>query len=89
VYRDWGVILPPALSFALALATLWVVSRGSQPGLLRFLGGGAVVWLVFFVTAKQAFCNYYYLPLVFLAAAAAVSLPAIKPQADEGPPERA
>lgn len=89
VYRNWGMILPPALSFGMALAALWTVSRGSQPGLLRFLGGGAVVWLVFFVTAKQAFCNYYYLALVFLAAAAAVSLPAIKPQADARPPERA
>jgi hypothetical protein len=47
------------------------------------------VWLVFFVTAKQAFCNYYYLALVFLAAAAAVSLPAVKPQADAPSPERA
>jgi hypothetical protein len=89
VYRNWGVILPPVLSFGMALATLWVVSRGSQPGQLRFLGGGAVVWLVFFVTAKQAFCNYYYLALVFLAAAAAVSLPAVKPQADAPSPERA
>jgi hypothetical protein len=89
VYQNWGVILPPALSFGLALASLWGVSRGSQPGLLRFLGGGAVVWLVFFVTAKQAFCNYYYLVLVFLAAAAAVSLPGIKPQADASPPEQA
>jgi hypothetical protein len=88
VYRDWGVILPPAISFGLALATLWVVSRSSQPGLARFLAGGAVVWLVFFVTAKQAFCNYYYLVLVFLAAATAVSLPGIKPQADARPPER-
>jgi hypothetical protein len=89
VYRNWGVILPPALSFGMALAALWTVSRGSQPGLLRFLGGGAVVWLVFFVTAKQAFCNYYYLALIFLAAAAAVSLPVIKSQADARPPERA
>ncbi len=88
VYKDWGVILPPALSFGVAAATLWVVSRGSQPGMLRFLGGGAVVWLIFFVTAKQAFCNYYYLVLVFLAAAAAASLPGIKSAPDAGPLER-
>jgi hypothetical protein len=73
-YREWGVILPPAFCFTLALAATWVVSRGSAPGILRFLAGGAVVWLLFFVTAKQAFCNYYYLVIVFLCAAASASL---------------
>lgn len=73
-YREWGVILPPAVCFTLALAATWVVSRGRAPGILRFLAGGAVVWLLFFVTAKQAFCNYYYLVIVFLCAAASASL---------------
>lgn len=73
-YREWGILLPPALCFILALAATWVVSRGATPGILRFLAGGAVVWLIFFVTAKQAFCNYYYLVIVFLCAAASGSL---------------
>ncbi|WP_420239695.1 hypothetical protein ACOBR2_09075 [Telmatobacter bradus] len=59
------------LSLPLVLLLLvWIVAK-VQPGRWRFTAAYGVVFLLFFVTAKQAFCNYYFLiSQLFLLAAA-------------------
>jgi len=66
-----GIRLPGALAVLAAGATIVAVLRRVVDARDLALAG-ACVYGVFFITAKQAFCNYYYFLGVLLLAAAAM-----------------
>jgi hypothetical protein len=68
-----AVPFPWILSLSLPLVLLllvWILAK-VRPGRWRFTAAYGLVFLLLFVTAKQAFCNYYFLiSQLFLLAAA-------------------
>ena len=73
---DAGILLPPWLGFAGALASLgalaWIPRR-----LGSLLLASSLTFLVFYLLGRQAFCNYYYLlGATWLFAAASLAEPA-------------
>jgi hypothetical protein len=65
-----GPLLPTWPAFPIAAAALAVtVRRTVSPG--QALLAGATAWIAFVAFNKQAFCNYYWLAVGLLSAAAA------------------
>jgi hypothetical protein len=69
--RALGSVLPLVLAPLAALLALWRCPRTPAGWALAV----AFVYLVFLAFNKQAFCNYYFLPLAALAAAIAAREP--------------
>jgi uncharacterized membrane protein len=61
--------LPLVVGLAIGAAVIWKAPRDVG----TFCAAFAAISLAFFAFAKQAFCNYYYLPLAALAFSAALS----------------
>jgi hypothetical protein len=87
-----GVRLPGVVALvAAAISTIWVLPRLRSDAARRARDGGersrhavhlvavgaSFAYLAFFITAKQAFCNYYYYVGVLLLAAAATAPTAV------------
>ncbi len=83
-----GVQAPGALAFLVAAGALAVVWRRLQGGVEGLAQGMAVAYFSFFLTAKQAFCNYYYFVGVLLLAVAATAAPAAEAPSDAARKER-
>jgi hypothetical protein len=73
VLKLGGPLLPTWPAFILAAAAL--VSIGPRPSVKLALVGGASAWIAFVLFNKQAFCNYYWLAVGLLCAAAAMVRP--------------
>ena len=65
---------PDWLAFAVAIFSALVVIRAPRTP-SGFAAAVAIIYLCFFVTAKQAFCNYYYLIIAMLCCAIAAYEP--------------
>ncbi|MFI5297545.1 MAG: hypothetical protein ACHREM_05550 [Polyangiales bacterium] len=70
---------PSVIAPLAAIATLAWVWRRLPEGAGALPTGAAVVYFAFFLTAKQAFCNYYYFVGALLLAAAVTSKRATVP----------
>jgi hypothetical protein len=68
-----GLRLPGALALVGAAAAAAWAWRKLPAGARGLSTGGALLLLAFFVSAKQAFCNYYWLASVLVLAAAATA----------------
>lgn len=65
--------IPTWLGFALAAGALVLVLMRAPRTVSGFCGGTVIVLVVFFLFGKQAFPHYYFLPIVALACAAAMT----------------
>lgn len=61
--------LPSAIGFVVAGLAVVLVAWRAPPTAASFCAGSAVVLTAFFLFSKQAFLNYYFLPLLALAVA--------------------
>jgi hypothetical protein len=79
-FRNGGPQMPNWIGFAAALAMTVIVFWRMPRTPAGFAAGVAAVYLAFFVLAKQAFCNYYFLIIGALCCAAAAWGDCLEPE---------
>jgi hypothetical protein len=88
--RDGVPVLPQWFSFLMAIVGVGVALWRAARSPAGFAAGAALVWVLFFAFAKQAFCNYYFLVVGTISVAAAVLTPMARADSSEmGPASKA